>query len=145
MRPLCLLLILLAGCQRPAVTLPARVANKPKSPPGWEVRYNAVLGLLRRGSLNITGADVWDTVTEMLDEDQQLQNFRTTTDDGREVLDETGARSTVIGAMQGLQELHRKRPKIDLLSAKEPLEKLVRSPNATVSLQARQTLLVIFQ
>src|SRR4051794_1871299 len=65
MRPLCLFLILLAGCQRPAATLPARLVNKPKSPPGWEIRYNAVLGLLRRGSLNITGADVWDTVTEM--------------------------------------------------------------------------------
>jgi hypothetical protein len=142
MRFLPLVLILAAGCQRPAA-LPTTAAGS-KSPAGWEIRYNAVLALLRRGSTEITQADLWDIVMEMLDEDQQLRNFRTKDEDGREVVDENGARTTVIGTLQALQELHRKQPKIDLFSANEAIEKLLRSLNPTVRVQARQAQLVLF-
>lgn len=144
MRSLGVIMILVAGCQRPAAPSPPAAASGPKSPAGWEVRYNAVLALLRRGSTEVTQADVWDTVVEMLDEDQQLRNFRTKDDDGREVLDENGARTTVIGTLQALQEFHRKQPKTDLAAVKEPIEKLARSPNATVSLKAKEARLALF-
>jgi hypothetical protein len=139
---LSLLLIGLVGCQRPVA--PPTVAAGPKSPAGWEVRYNAALALARRGSPHVTDPAVWDTVLEMLDEDQQLRNFRTKLDDGREVADETGARTTVISALQAVQEFHRKQPQTDLAALREPIDKLTRSPNATVSVQARQAMLVLF-
>lgn len=135
MRYLCLMLLLAAGCQRPAT--PSAAATGPKSPAGWEVRYNAALALARRGSPHAKDAGVWDTLLEMLDEDQQLRNFRSKLDDGREVPDETGARTTVIGALQAAQELRRKQPQMDLSGLREPIDKLTRSPNATVALQAK--------
>jgi HEAT repeat protein len=142
MRPLCLILIIAAGCQR-APNSPT-AASGPKSPAGWEVRYNAALALARRGSLHVKDAEVWDSLVEMLDEDQQLRNFRTKHEDGRETPDETGARTTVISALQAVQALHRKDPIIDLAGLKEPIDKLTRSPNATVSVQARQALLALY-
>jgi hypothetical protein len=131
-----------AGCQRPAGPSSAPVG--PKSPAGWEVRYNATLALVRRGSPHVTDPAVWDSLLEMLDEEQQLKNIPTKLVDDREVADEADARTTVIGALQALQEYHRKQPKVDLVGVKEPIEKLTHSPNATVSLQARQALLVLF-
>jgi hypothetical protein len=138
-----LLMVVAVGCQRPAVSPPSTVTG-PKSPAGWEVRYNAALALARRGSPHVKDPEVWDMLTEMLDEDQQLRNFRTKTDDGREVTDETGARTTVIGALQAVQELHRKEPKMDLTGLKEPIEKLTRDSNPTVAVQARQAMLALY-
>jgi hypothetical protein len=142
MRYLSVSLILLIGCQRPPVA--PTTSTGPKSPAGWEVRYNAALALARRGSPHVKDPEVWDTLVEMLDEDQQLRNFRTKQDDGRETADETGARTTVISALQSAQEFHRKEPKTDLAGLKEPIDKLTRSPNATVSVQARQALLALY-
>ena len=136
------LILLAAGCQRP--TASATAVTGPKSPAGWEVRYNAALALARRGSPHVQDADVWDSLVEMLDEDQQLRNFRTKNEDGRETVDETGARATVIGALEVVQELHRKQPRMDLSGLKAPIDKLAHSPNATVSVQARQALLTLF-
>src|SRR5208282_705557 len=42
------------------------------SSPGWAVRYNATVTLARRGSAKTP----FDVLSEMLDEDQQLRNFR---------------------------------------------------------------------
>ncbi len=135
-------ILLAAGCQRPAA--PPTATTGPKSPAGWEVRYNAALALARRGSPHVKDPEIWDSLLEMLDEDQQLRNFRTKTEDGHEIVDDTGARTTVISALQSLQELHNKQPHMDLSGLKEPIEKLTRSPNATVSVQARQALLTLF-
>jgi len=141
MRVLFLTLVLFtAGCQRPVAPAPAG----PKSPAGWEVRYNAALALARRGSPHVTDVEVWDSLLEMLDEDQQLKNIPTKLVDGREVPDETDARTTVIGALQAVQDLHRKQPQIDLSGLKGPIEKLTHSSNPTVALQAKQALLVLF-
>ncbi|HEY1378675.1 MAG TPA: hypothetical protein VGF55_17885 [Gemmataceae bacterium] len=143
MRVLFLTLVLVtAGCQRPAAPAPAPAG--PKSPAGWEVRYNAALALARRGSPHVKDAEVWDTLLEMLDEDQQLKNIPTKLIDDRMVPDETDARRTVIGALQAVQELHRKRPEVDVSGLREPIDKLTRSPNATVAVQAKQALLVLF-
>jgi hypothetical protein len=131
------------GCHRPAAALPTAPTG-PKSPTGWEVRYNAALALARRGSSHVKDAAVWDSLLEMLDEDQQLRNFRAKSEDGKESLDETGAHTTVISALQAVQELHRKQPQIDLSTLKEPIDKLTHSPNPTLSLQARQALLTLF-
>ena len=48
------------------------------SEPGWRIRYNATVALLRRGS----DALPWDVVLEMLDEPQQLKNCEITRPDG---------------------------------------------------------------
>jgi hypothetical protein len=136
------LVLALAGCQRPLATSPA--AAGPKSPAGWEVRYNAAMALARRGSSHVTDPAVWDTLLEMLDEDQQLKNIPTKLADGREVPDETDARTTVIAALKAVQELHRKRTDLDVSALRGPIDKLTHSPNATVSTQARQALLVLF-
>ncbi|HEX4589970.1 MAG TPA: hypothetical protein VH120_08585, partial [Gemmataceae bacterium] len=137
------ILVLFTGCQRPGAP-PASAVSGPASPAGWEIRYNAALALARRGSPHVKEPEVWDSLTEMLDEDQQLRNFHSKTDDGREVTDETGARTTVIGALQAVQELHRKQPQMDLSGLKEPIEKLTHGPNSTVAVQARQARLALF-
>src|SRR5688572_974266 len=49
------------------------------SPVGWEIRYNAAQALARRRSEKVP----WDTIREMLDEEQQLRNFRAILHDGR--------------------------------------------------------------
>src|SRR6266404_2957741 len=40
------------------------------SEPGWKIRYNAAVALMRRGSDQVP----WRVVREMLDEKQQLKN-----------------------------------------------------------------------
>jgi hypothetical protein len=141
MRSFVFLVVLATGCQRP--TAPPPVSG-PKSSTGWEVRYNAALALTRRGSPHVKDPEVWDTLLEMLDEDQQLRNFRTKTDDGRDIVDDNGARTAVIGALQAVQDLHRKQPQLDVSPLKAPIEKLTHSSNPTVTLQAKQALLALF-
>ena len=135
-------LALAAGCHRPAAPAASAPVGQ-TAPGGWQVRYNAVLSLARRGSPQVKDPDVWDTLVEMLDEDRQLRNFRTPLADGREVPDETAARLTIIGALRAVQELHRKQPQMDLSGLKEPIEKLTHSPAAPVSTEAQQTLLAL--
>ena len=136
------LLALAVGCQRPAG--PAPVPSGPQSPSGWQVRYNAVLSLARRGSPHVQDPEIWDTLREMLDEDQQLRNFRARLSDGREVPDQTAARLTVIDALRAVQELHRKQPTMDLSGLKEPITKLIHSPSIPVSTEAKQAELALF-
>ena len=87
---------------------------------------------------------MWETLTDMLDEDRQLRNFRTKLSDGRDVPDETAARLTVIAALRAVQELHRKQPGLDLTGLKEPIAKLATSPNGPVSTEAKQAQLALF-
>jgi hypothetical protein len=137
------LLALAAGCQPPART--ADVPPGPKSPTGWEVRYNAALALARRGSEQVRQPDVWDTLVEMLDEQQQFRNFTAQLRDGRVVPDETAARLTVIGALKAVQELHRQRPGLDLSGLREPIAKLAHSASPPVAAEAKQTQLTLGQ
>src|SRR5438477_9654740 len=103
--------LLASGCGRmtPSAPQPLGAAAEAR-----EIRYNAVLALLYRGSPRVKDEGVWDVLTEMLDEGQQLQSFQTHAGDGPTIPDETGARMTVIGALRAVRELHKKRPEIDL-------------------------------
>lgn len=115
-----------------------------RSAPGWEVRYNATIALARRGSENI--AERMDVLQEMLDEEQQMQNFRIRQKRGDrevEVANETAARTTVINALKAVIELRRKQPDLDLSRLDEALQKLARSPNVVVRTEAERTRLAL--
>jgi hypothetical protein len=130
-------LLFLAGCNRGG-SVPV-VVTGPKSPPGWEVRYNATVALARRGSDKVKDEGVWDNLTEMLDEEQQLRNFRRETKEGKEVSEAGAAHLTVITALQAVNELHKKRPEMDLSGLNQALEKLTQSRNLAVSTEAKRT------
>jgi len=115
------------------------VVTGPKSPAGWEVRYNATVALARRGSDKVKDEGVWDNLTEMLDEEQQLRNFRRIATDGKEVSEAGSAHLTVITALQAVNELHKKRPEMDLSGLNPALEKLAQSHNLAVSTEAKRT------
>src|SRR4051794_16315506 len=77
-----LLLILLQGSDQQLPVDPADIAAAP-SAKGWEVRYNAALALARRGAAQTP----WEVIAEMLDEKQQLRNFRASPKKGVDVPD----------------------------------------------------------
>jgi hypothetical protein len=135
------LLAALAGCNRGAAPQP--VTGNP-SAPGWEVRYNATLALARRGSDQVKkNEQVWENLNEMLDEEQQLRNFRIKSKDGSEVSDEPAARMTVISALQAIDELHQRRPDMDLSGLLPAIEKLTSSSNVAVRTEATRTKLLL--
>jgi hypothetical protein len=135
------LLIVIAGC-RGGGAAPAPTPG-PKSPAGWEIRYNAALALAHRGSAAIKEPVAWESLVEMLDEAQQMRNFTTQLADGREVPDETAARLTVIGALKAVQTLHRGNRTLDLSGLAEPIAKLSQSANAAVRTEAEKTRLTL--
>ena len=124
------------GCNRGSK--PAAVTG-PASRPGWAVRYNATVALARRGSEKVEDEQVWENLQEMLDEDQQLRNSRRKLKEGTEVADEAAARITVITALQAIDELHGKRPDMDLSGLDPAIEKLSHSGNLAVSTAAKKT------
>ncbi|HLW64142.1 MAG TPA: hypothetical protein VKS79_02405 [Gemmataceae bacterium] len=138
---LLLTLAAVAGCNRGAAPQP--VTGNP-SAPGWEIRYNATLALARRGSDEVKkNEQVWENLNEMLDEQQQLRNFRIKNKDGSEVSDEPAARMTVISALQAIDELHQRRPDMDLTGLLPAVEKLTSSSNVAVRTEATRTKLLL--
>lgn len=135
-----LVLLLTMGCQQRAAP---PVAAGPKSPRGWDVRYNAALALARRGSAKIQDPVAWESLTEMLNEEQQMRNFTVTRPDGREVPDETAARMTVIAALKAVQELHKRNPELKLTALNEPIARLATSANLPVRTEAKTTELAL--
>jgi hypothetical protein len=127
-------LVAAAGCNRGA---PA-VVSGPSSRPGWEVRYNAVIALARRGSDRIKDQRPWETLQEMLDEEQQLRNFKHELPDKRVVSDPGSAHVEVITAMQAIGELHRRKPDLDLSGLQPAIQKLTQSRNLAVSTEAKR-------
>src|SRR5262249_1868906 len=105
-----------------------------RSEPGWETRYTATVALARRGSDLVK--DRLSVFVEMLDEEQQLQNFRTKLKDGREAPNEVEAFQTLTNGLKALVELHRKRPDMDLSSLYPAVTKLTQSPNAALRNEA---------
>lgn len=139
MRPLHALLLLsfmLTACQRGAAP---QAVSGPASAPGWEVRYNATLALAHRGSDKIKDDRAWELLREMLDEEQQLRNFRLKLKSGAEVPDDGPARLTVISALQAVTELHRRRPDLELTGLNDRIAALALSKNVAVSTEARKT------
>ena len=129
----------LGGCQK--VAAPVVSATGRRSRPGWEIRYNAATALARRGSDRVK--DHMEILSEMLDEDQQLLNFRTKLKEGQDVPDEQAARTTVISALKAVVELHEKKPNLDLSTLNPAIDKLTHSPNMVVRNEAERTRIVL--
>ncbi|HYT89982.1 MAG TPA: hypothetical protein VEL76_14850 [Gemmataceae bacterium] len=110
------------------------------SAPGWQVRYNATVALARRGSPRLP----FDILSEMLDEDRQMRNWRARLQDGREVPDEAAARRTVLAALKVFAEWHKHADAVKTVGADNPdlrkvyaaVEKLTHSPNQVVKMEA---------
>jgi hypothetical protein len=141
---LMLVALLPLACNRPGVA--PVVATGPASPPGWEVRYNACTALVRRGSDHVLDGHVQETLREMLDEQQQLRNFKVTDEkgvvkkdkEGHGVPDVNAAQLTVVSTLHALIEFHRRRPEVDLAPFKPAIEKLAQSQSLVVSVEAKK-------
>lgn len=133
LRYVAILLLVAAGC-RPA---PPPVADGPPSGPGWEVRYNAVLALAQRGSDQFLDPIVQDLVKEMLDEEQQLRNFRTRLKSGEEAGNPQAARMAVLGSLHAIGGYHGKKPAADLSGLHPAIQKLTDSANPVLAKEAR--------
>jgi hypothetical protein len=112
--------------------------NLPSSP-GWLVRYNATQTLARRGSAQMP----LDVLAEMLDEDQQLRNFRVRLADGKEVANESAARQTVFDALKAVGDWHKHKAVVqavgnnpDLQRVYAAIDKLTQNPNAVLRKEA---------
>lgn len=114
------------------------VVEGPPSPPGWEVRYNAAAALARRGSTHALDERVRETLLEMLDEEQQMRNFRQEVQ-GRTISDTNAAALTVVTTLQALNELHRRKPDLDLSVFVPAIDKLMDSPHLVVRTEAKKT------
>src|SRR5262245_4990473 len=99
------------------------------SSPGWEVRYNAAASLGRLGAPEVP----WPIIADMLNEDQQMRNFRVRLDSGQIVADEAAARLTVMNALKAVKQWHEKQTKqvaisADLARVQAAVERLTTSP-----------------
>jgi hypothetical protein len=106
---------------------------------GLEIRYNATAALARRGSEKAR----LDVLGEMLDEQAQLQNFRTKRKNGQDTPDEAAARNTVLTALKAVAELHRRRPDRDLSPLYPTLDALAANGNAALRMEADRTLIAL--
>ncbi len=104
--------------------------------PGLRIRYNATVALARRGSDKVR----LGVLKEMLDEQQQLQNFRLKRKNGDEVADEPTAAKTVEAALGAVIDLHAKKPDRDLRDLVPAVEVLKQSPNIALRHEAERTL-----
>lgn len=103
---------LLAGLMATDVAFPASVhwgalvlvSERLPSSPGWKVRYNAAASLARLGSKETP----WPLLAEMLDEEQQMRNFRIQLETGQVVADEAAARLTMITTLKAIKDWHAK-------------------------------------
>ncbi len=127
-----------AGVSWPAIY---QLGETLPSGPGWEVRYNAATTLARRGSAHVP----WKLIREMLDERQQMLNYRVRHPDGHDVHDEAAARANMISALKALTVWHEKQP--DAVRSAVPAElreiyplvdKLAESPFGELKMQAEK-------
>lgn len=121
---------------RPAAE-PVRSSSATRSSAGWEVRYNATLALARRGSPAVKNR--LDVLAEMLDEQQQRQNFRGTGKNGAEVPNEAEVFQTLSSTLKAVAELHRRRPDLDLSELYPAVRKLTGADNAVLRGEALRT------
>jgi hypothetical protein len=104
--------------------------------PGLKIRYNATVALARRGSDKVR----LGVLEEMLDENQQQQNFRLRRKDGQEVAEDATVHATLVSALQAIAEFHHKQPERDLSSLYPALDELARNPNMALRNEAERTL-----
>jgi len=100
-----------------------------------QISYTAVLNLARRGSAKL-GEPQYDLLREMLDEEAQKQIWASE-DPDRKNSAEANATQTVVYALQAIDELRRKNPRL-ALPLREKVEKLVRSENRAISVEAKE-------
>jgi hypothetical protein len=119
--------------------------NLKESSAGWKIRYNANASLAVVGSKKVNLV----LLREMLDENQQLVNFRVKLQDGKDVPDENSARSAILTTLKAIAEWHRKckvrkayRDEADdLKKVYAAMEKLANeSPNIAVRKEAKVAL-----
>jgi hypothetical protein len=111
---------------------------------GWKIRYNANVSLAAIGSDKVR----LDLLREMLDENQQLVNFRVKLQNGKDVPDENGARSAILTTLRAITEWHKKRDVRQAYRAdRDKLDKVYaaiaalaeKSPNPVVQSAAKRT------
>jgi len=122
------------------------LADRLPSAPGWEIRYNAATTLARRGS----PATPWPLMREMLDEPQQMRNARARLPDGTSVIDETAARSNMIGALRALAVWNEKQgvkrePPAELREIYKVVDKLAESSIVELKSQAEKARATFFR
>jgi hypothetical protein len=108
---------------------------------GWEIRYNAAVALARRGSDNVP----WPLFREMLDEKQQMRNFRVELEGGQVAVDEVAARTALISALRALGDWHVKQRAANKTAAPaglrpvyEQVDRLAESPVAELKKEAER-------
>jgi hypothetical protein len=104
------------------------------------VRYNATLALGRRGSKDLP----LGVLREMLDEDQQMRNFRVLLSEGKMVTDERAARQTIIDTLQAFDQWQKHKDAVaalrdnpELQRVYAAIDKLTRSSNEIVRKEAK--------
>lgn len=134
----CLLLVpvLLAGCSKGPGGNAVAPASAARSS-GWEIKYTATVALARRGSDLVK--DHFDTLAEMLDEQQQQANCKVKGRDNQDIVNEQAATSNVTAALKALVELHRRRPEMDLSKFNPAIQKLSQSGNPVLRTEAEKT------
>jgi hypothetical protein len=126
----------LLGCSKGG-NAPAPPPTAPSKAGGWEIKYTATVALARRGS--DLAKDHFDTLEEMLDEEQQQANCKVRNRDGREIVNEPAATSNVTTALKALIELHRRKPDLDLSKFNPAIQKLLDSKNPLLRTEAEKT------
>jgi hypothetical protein len=80
-----------------------KLSEKLPSSLGWQIRYNAAIALARYGSSDVP----FNILSDMLDEQLQMRNFRVKLADGKDAADEAAARRTVLNALKAVVEWHK--------------------------------------
>jgi hypothetical protein len=104
---------------------------------GMEIRYKATEGLARRGAAAI--GKRLGVLAEMMDEEQQMRNFRIRYSGGSEITDDVAVASTLTSALRAVSELHRRRPEVDISRLMPLVQKLRQSSNPFVRNEAERT------
>ena len=122
------------------------------SPKGWEVRYNAALTLARKGHPDLP----FDTIREMMDEQQQLKNFSVCLKNGKLMADDGAARRTILNALETFVQWHKhpgrakkfdahnadlqKVYEAELQQVYQAVAQLAQNPNNVLSTEAKKAL-----
>lgn len=140
--------VLIIMFNRAAPEVPVAADDGPPSAVGWEIRYNAAAALARRGSDRVP----WERFAEMLDEKQQMRNFRVELEDGRVAVDESAARTALISALRALADWHTKQRTANhktvptgLWRIYEQVDRLADSPIAELKKEAERARATFFR
>jgi hypothetical protein len=117
------------------------ILSTDRSKAGWEIRYNATIALARRGSDRV--AECMDLLQEMLDEERQMQNFRTRSKDGKEIPNEAEAYQSLTNTLKAVMECHARRPEMDWSPLSPAIKRLAETNNPSLRAEAQKALSVL--